>query len=314
MSGAAPTFSVVTPMRNAAPHLPGLFDTLSAQTDRDFELVLVDDASQDASIEGARGEAARASFPVQLLKRAENGGPGAARNDGIASARGEIVAFLDADDLWDPALLATYRKILERERDVTILGVQGMVEDGEGRNIEPVIYDYVFDLGDPAAALLWSSYLQTSGVAVRRPELPARPFDESLRIAEDRDLWIRLALGGRLYLHPSPLFRYRRLPGSAMDRATAADYDLPLLMVQKNLRRFGSRIDAADARRALGKAWHDAGEALIQRPGHRREGARRLLAAIRYGYEPVRSAKKILAAGRGALLGGRNRNSGGAMP
>src|SRR5689334_12854902 len=95
-----PLISVVMPARNAAAHLAAALDSLAAQTFRDFELVLVDDASTDDTPHLVESCADR--FRVRLVRQAENRGVAASINAGLAQSDSAFVARLDADDLARP--------------------------------------------------------------------------------------------------------------------------------------------------------------------------------------------------------------------
>lgn len=103
------TFSVIMPAYNGAATIARAIDSVLAQTDMDWELVVVDDGSHDATREIVAACAAREPR-VHLLALARNGGVAAARNAGIDAASGRYIAFLDADDYWLPAKLALQRQ------------------------------------------------------------------------------------------------------------------------------------------------------------------------------------------------------------
>lgn len=89
--------SIVIPVYNAAAHLPGLFGMLEAQTDLRFEAVLVNDGSADSSLDVI--SRAAETFPVDIVVVDQpNAGVSAARNAGVAAAKGEYITFIDADD------------------------------------------------------------------------------------------------------------------------------------------------------------------------------------------------------------------------
>jgi glycosyltransferase involved in cell wall biosynthesis len=101
--------SVIIPLYNKAPYVGRALRSVSAQTFRDFEVIVVDDGSTDGGAEVVR---AHEDARVRLVSQ-ENAGPGAARNRGLAEARGELIAFLDADDEWLPEFLETCAGLLE---------------------------------------------------------------------------------------------------------------------------------------------------------------------------------------------------------
>ena len=102
-SGREPFLSAVMPVYNAQRYLAAALESVLAQTFRDFELIVVDDASQDGSLEICE-EFARRDERVRLLALEENGGAGNARNIGAARARGTYLTFLDADDALEPSI------------------------------------------------------------------------------------------------------------------------------------------------------------------------------------------------------------------
>ena len=96
--------SVIIPVYNASLYIAETLQSLQHQTMQDFEVLLVDDHGTDNSIAVAReitGEDPR----FRYLETPVNAGPGVARNVGIAEAKGEFIAFLDSDDLWEPTFL-----------------------------------------------------------------------------------------------------------------------------------------------------------------------------------------------------------------
>jgi len=91
-----PFFSTVTPVYNRANLIRPTLDSILKQSFEDFEVILVDDGSDDHTVDVIRGYD---DDRIRLIEQ-ENAGPGAARNTGVEAARGEYVAFLDSDDLW----------------------------------------------------------------------------------------------------------------------------------------------------------------------------------------------------------------------
>jgi glycosyltransferase involved in cell wall biosynthesis len=101
MDALEPRVSVIVPLYDKQRTVEAALGSITAQTREDFEIIVVDDGSRDSGPELVR------AFPdsrVRLIRQ-QNSGPGAARNRGIAEARGKYLAFLDADDEWDPDFL-----------------------------------------------------------------------------------------------------------------------------------------------------------------------------------------------------------------
>ncbi len=91
-------YSLVIPMYNAYGHMGGLLSYLDSQTRTDFEVLLVDDCSDDGTYEKMSAYAKTSSHKITLLQTSQNGGPGPARNLGMEKAKGEWIVFLDSDD------------------------------------------------------------------------------------------------------------------------------------------------------------------------------------------------------------------------
>lgn len=109
---SAPLVSVVVPAYDTAAYLPACLDSLLAQTHRALEVVVVDDGSPDASAEIAESYAAR--DPRVRVVRQDNGGLGAARNEGLRHATGDVIAFADSDDVVPPGAYAALVRQLRR--------------------------------------------------------------------------------------------------------------------------------------------------------------------------------------------------------
>src|SRR5205823_7692478 len=110
-----PLFSVVIPVFNRARTLPAALESVLAQTEQDFEILVIDDGSSDDPA------AVVAGFPDPRIRcvRQENCGAGAARNRGIDLARGRFIAFLDSDDRFLPHHLSSMRSMLENRKNTT---------------------------------------------------------------------------------------------------------------------------------------------------------------------------------------------------
>jgi teichuronic acid biosynthesis glycosyltransferase TuaG len=201
---SAPLVSVVIPTYNYARYLPQAIDSALAQaaTDLSLEIIVVDDGSTDETPEVARrfGSAVR-------YERQANRGPSAARNRGVAEARGEYVAFLDADDHWLPDKLIRQLRALAVRRDTAGCHGAFLVRRPSGELGRLARYWRRSGHYPTSRDLLRGNSINMSTVLIRREALISTgPFDESLRTAEDWNLWLRLLLAGRrLYYLNQPV-------------------------------------------------------------------------------------------------------------
>ncbi|MBR0164206.1 MAG: glycosyltransferase family 2 protein [Lachnospiraceae bacterium] len=124
--------SIVIPVYNAAPYIARTIASVRAQTDREWELILVDDGSTDASVEIIRDIISTGGEMMSLIELEKGGGAAAARNAGIEAARGRYLAFLDADDLWSKDKLAHTLSFL-REKDAAFVFTSYAFGDEEAR-------------------------------------------------------------------------------------------------------------------------------------------------------------------------------------
>lgn len=209
--------SVVVPAYDCAAFIGETLDSVLAQTHTAFEVVVVNDGSPDTP-ELERSLApylARRDGRVRYFEQ-ENRGAGAARNRGILEARGEFVAFLDGDDLWLPTYLAEQLRHLEAE------GLDLAYTDALLFGDSPLAGRTYMETSPSEGPVNFVSLIRsdcnviTSGVVARRAAvLDAGLFDETLRNAQDFELWARLARrGARMGYQRKVLVRYRCRDGS----------------------------------------------------------------------------------------------------
>ena len=208
-----PLVSVIIPAYAIAPFVSETLDSVFAQTLTDFEVIVVNDGSPDT----AELEKALAPYSERICYlRQENAGAGAARNRGVREARGEFVAFLDGDDLWHSDYLEKQLKFA-REGNYDLVYADALLF-GES----PVAGKTYMQTAPSEGPVTFISLLRnecnviTSGVVARRVALmEAGLFDESLRNAQDFEMWARMAKrGARLAYQRKVLLRYRCRVGS----------------------------------------------------------------------------------------------------
>jgi glycosyltransferase involved in cell wall biosynthesis len=181
--------SVVIPTFNSADYLVQAIQSVLAQTYQDFEIIVVDDASTDHTEEAIRPFADRITY-----LRQERGGPSVARNRAIIQAKGELIAFLDADDLWRPTKLARQFDYLNQHPKACLVYTDFTRGSCPGSNDESRLQVFKARDTNTFLALLEENFIATPTVMVRRSALAhSGLFDPKLRGSEDLDLWLRLA-------------------------------------------------------------------------------------------------------------------------
>jgi glycosyltransferase involved in cell wall biosynthesis len=169
-----------------------------------LQLIIVDDGSRDSSAAIAESTAGLFSMPVTVLRQ-KNGGPSSARNAGVAAARGELIAFLDADDRWLPGKL---RAQLEAMEDFP--GTALVCCPMNGRKFRS--HRRVLPLG--FRSLLFTNRIYTSSVLVERSVfLEKGGFDPARRLSEDYELWLKIAAGHRVLAVNVPYLVYTKTGG-----------------------------------------------------------------------------------------------------
>jgi len=207
-----PAVSIVIPTYNAASYIGETLDSVFEQTFADYEVIVVNDGSPDTvELEPALGPYLSR---IRYIKQ-ENLGAGAARNEGLRSAQGEFIAFLDADDLWLPNYLEEQLKFLcENDYDLVCADAMHFGDSPlAGKTYMEVFMETASQAGEVTFLGLVSAEqsLITSGIVARRaPIIEVGLFDEGLRNSQDFDLWLRLVRhGSRLAFQRQLLLRYR---------------------------------------------------------------------------------------------------------
>lgn len=200
-----PLVTVVVPTYQGEQFLRATLDSVLAQTFTDYELVVCDDGSTDGTLAILDGYGDR----LRLVKQ-QNRGVAAARNHAARHARGELLAFLDHDDLWEPEMLATLVPMMREDEDLGlvysdahVIDKAGIVRGRRGRYLR-------YHAGDVFDPLLRGNFIPVETTLMRTAlyrELGG--CDEGLRYLEDYELCLRVARRTRVGFHPGPLARYR---------------------------------------------------------------------------------------------------------
>ncbi|MBW4616220.1 MAG: glycosyltransferase [Desmonostoc vinosum HA7617-LM4] len=205
-----PKVSIIIPAYNAMNYLPDALESVLQQTFTDFEVLIIDDGSSDNLVQWA-GELANSQVRLIVQKKQ---GVAVARNTGIANAKGEYIAFLDADDLWKPTKLEKQVCYLDNHPDIGLVHTNMVLINQEGKSSGRVMKSHAE--GDALKQLLEKNTITTSSVIVRNCCLTnIGDFDISLRYSQDWDMWVRIAARYRFAVIKEPLVCYRQHANNA---------------------------------------------------------------------------------------------------
>ena len=258
--------SAVIPTYNYARFVGRAIDSVLAQTTPVAECIVVDDGSTDNTGEILAGYGDR----IRAIRQ-ENRGLSAARNAGLRAATGDCLALLDADDLWKPTKIARQLAVLGDNPDISVLGCGVEVLDLEGNKLREIVNP---SPGVGRTALLglavrasWVSGSGSGALIRRRVFDDVGLFDETLNAAEDWDMWMRIAVGHRIYNVPEVLATiYRHGTGSFRNAARMETNQLKVY--DAAVRRWPHLIDAATRRRMRARIAVDAGIELAHAGQH----------------------------------------------
>lgn len=218
-----PEISVIIPTYNRRAMLREALASVIAQRGANFEVIVIDDGSTDGTWQDLSGYALSAERDNLRAVRTEQRGPAAARNRGIAMARGGLIAFLDSDDLWMPEKLARQSLFMRANPDCAI-SQTGETWLRDGRRVNPG-RRHRKRSGDIFTDALRTCLISPSAAILRRGLLDeVGGFDEDMAACEDYDLWLRILAHHEVGLIDEPL-AVRRAGHPGQLSATVAALD-----------------------------------------------------------------------------------------
>ncbi len=228
-----PRFSIIIPARNAAAFLGETLKSVLAQSFADFEVVVIDDGSTDATAHIAR------DFQTDDARVKVLSGPGrgvsAARNAGFGASVGPVLLFLDADDLLLPDSLLRFHTALESSALSAALGeIQRIAEDGSP--LPGNSNTALAEGGGHLTKLLRKNFVVNGGaLAIRREAIEAiGGYATDLAYGEDWEFWCRLAERGDFAIVPGgPVLAYRQVASGANYRARGSVFALKVPCIEK---------------------------------------------------------------------------------
>jgi glycosyltransferase involved in cell wall biosynthesis len=238
LAGAAPgLISVVMPCFNAERFVADAVASVLGQSYGNVELIVVDDGSSD----GSKRLLSAYGNRITLIEQA-NRGPYPARNAGLARARGEFIAFLDADDYWLPQTLATlHRALIDADADIAYCGWQNV---GEGIAAEPYVPPE-YEKGDPVEAFVRTCPWPIHAALTRKTVVDRLAgFSERRFSSMDYDFWLRALAHTRRIVRVPEVLAFYRWHGAGQISAVKWRQVLDALAVQQDFLRANPQLVA----------------------------------------------------------------------
>ena len=221
----APHCTIILPTYNRAAALPRAISSVMAQSEQDFELIIIDDGSTDntrewlATLDDAR---------IRVVRSEHNQGPSAARNIGINMAAAPMLAFLDSDDIYCKERLSVPLAIFERDPDVICILSSALKEDKHGNTTAALLPNVKLASGAFEWAMICDLVgVESTSISVRTEH--ARKiggFCSDLRRTEDREFLIRLSRLGAAQILPNVLWQKTWSVDGASNQWATAGRDL----------------------------------------------------------------------------------------
>jgi glycosyltransferase involved in cell wall biosynthesis len=272
MSDRSPLVSVIVPLYNRIQFLPQLFANLSQQIYQNFELILIDDGSDDGTEQWLNEHQLLSGQPISYLKQ-NNNGPYSARNKGLSGANGKYIAFQDSDDEWPDYHLSDFVNILEINSDIDwlfgslrrIMHESGKIKEAsnflmKSGNTHPFIalqtdkrgeVCVINDVKAPEIAILHCVPGSTQCALIRRSVFENNFFDDSYRTAYDRFFAIKAVMSGRTFAFVDKTHQIYHIHDSHISLVSGADADKLQRSAETMLRGYSELTTLAKNRNEL---------------------------------------------------------------
>ena len=197
-------FSVIIPLYNKAPYVQKAIQSALSQTYQEFELIVIDDGSTDNPlnnleflIHNSQYKKQESSKKIRIIKQ-ENKGVSVARNNGVKLANYDYIAFLDADDWWEPTYLEEMKKLIEEFPQASIYGSSYYkVKKGKlitaNIGVEDGFESGLINYSQVYAKTMYMPLTSITSIIRKTVFDIEKGFKPSLKLGEDFDLWVRVA-------------------------------------------------------------------------------------------------------------------------
>jgi glycosyltransferase involved in cell wall biosynthesis len=276
-----PLVTVLIPAYNAELTIRRAIDSALALDYSPIEIVVVDDGSMDATSDVVAGYRRK---EIRLLQLPRNRGEGGVLNEGIAIAKGEYIAFLDADDEWLPGKLTRQIAVLQSNRKAIMATCGCLFVDNFGNRTE----EFGMSPIGVAKDQIWRALLAATCIA--KPCVVARAsafrrvglFDTTVRITADQDMWIRLAIAGEVEFINEYLTVAHDTPGSLTKIYRKDEDKYGLRIIRRHINAQREHLSHREIRYILSERYTSLGRN-IYRAGRVLRGGHLLLKAIALG-------------------------------
>lgn len=274
--------SVVIPLYNKERSIISTLQTILKQTFQDFEIIIVNDGSTDHSVQEVKKIT---DHRIRLIHQV-NAGVSTARNRGIETAKGEYIAFLDADDEWKPDYLETQYQLAKKYPECNVFACNYEFKDAQG-NVSPtiirklpfkekdgILFNY-FEVASCSHPPLW-----TSAVMVKKKAIQSiGGFPVGIKSGEDLLTWARLAVNGQIAYNKksSAIFNIEGYSISEKPKRIPAENDVVGQELEALLKKYPSK-----GLRLYNALWHKMRSSIYLRLKMRKKSIREAFISIRY--------------------------------
>jgi GT2 family glycosyltransferase len=281
--------SVIIPAFNSASTILRAIESVRNQSIASFEIIVIDDGSTDAT-SAVVSSNIRPGEPIRLIQLPKNCGVSAARNAGIRHAKGKYLSFLDADDIWLPEKLEKQIEVIEADPAVTLVSCNSLLVSEAGLRLkEGHVNRPPVEGPDAWKTLLIYNFIPTPTVLTYRSLVQEiGGFDEALAVGEDLDLWIKLAIRGKIRVLPEVLINYYDSTGSLMKRHSRDSRIIVVPMLEKHITEQRSKLLTTEIRQIRGQQSFQIGCNLFF-SGSYLQSIPLFLRSFSYGCRPVKS-------------------------
>lgn len=243
----SPRVTVFVPAYNAESFIAEAIESILNQSYVDFELLLIDDGSEDTTAEIMTDYCADPR--IRIVRNAENLGLPNTRNKGLRMARGEYIAFLDADDIAVPQRLQRQVDYLDAHPDISVLGSQRYNFDEKGIKKAGTNQPRKCRPETIHALSLFTSPVYNTTIMARAQALRDHQYDPAFRTAEDTDLWCRMLTAHHFAALPERLVFYRKHTAQTTQTRHGEIFECWEKIMTRELTALGLHVTAEDVRK-----------------------------------------------------------------